>query len=379
MFNNIIMRVPAKYKKEYENHIKESNIKNIIILGLVILVVQLVTYVYGLAYPFTNDVEVMNVYYFYYIASLFFDVFFMVVLILLVKNLGMKSNLTAYMMVFYLMLIHKWAMSTAIFDQFQGEGITVYFFSMFFIVILVDLSLVQMSLLFGSGYILFIQLLYFYSGQIGDSSEVIQAAGQFILFSIIIGYYIHLLRRKNFLQNESLKEMNKELEYLSYYDSLSGLYNRRKWELEYYLMHKDAVEEKKRIGMIIIDIDCFKQFNDTYGHVQGDKIIKTVSSVLTTVMDDQNANIGRYGGDEFVISIYDKDNQSIEKLISIINESIERKKILNKNALNSKYLTLSIGWKNIIPDEGDSEWDLVSFADRDLYIQKKYRTLKHVN
>jgi len=144
-------------------------------------------------------------------------------------------------------------------------------------------------------------------------------------------------------------------------------------------MFKEAVEEKKLIGLIIIDIDYFKQFNDAYGHVQGDEIIKIVSNVLTNIIPDQNANIGRYGGDEFVVSIYNMDNESMTKLVQKINDSIESMKIINKNALDNKYLTLSIGWKNIIPEPEDGEWDLVSYADRDLYLQKKHRKLKHVN
>lgn len=379
MLNKLSVKVPNDYKDAYIKEVVQSNAKNIIVLGLIILAVQIGTYVYGLYVPFTEDVDIMGTYYLFYRLTLLVDISLMTILIYTYKKNGVQHDFTKIMMVIYLFLIHKWAMASAVFDQFQGEGVTIYFFSMFFIVILVDLTISQTLMLFGSGYIAFIQLLLFYKPMIGDRTEVILATGQFILFGIIIGHYISELRKKNFIQQKSLEVMNKDLEFLSYYDSLSGLYNRRKWENEYYLMYKAAISENKLTGIIIIDIDYFKEYNDTYGHVEGDKVIKIVSNVLLSVMDGKNVNIGRYGGDEFIISLYDMSNAEIIECIKCIKDSMRLRKIENINSKSSSMLSLSIGWRNIIPEIGDKEWDLVAYADSDLYLQKKYRKLRNVN
>lgn len=379
MFNKLSVKVPNNYKETYIKEIVQSNAKNIIVLGLIILAVQIGTYVYGLFVPFTQDADIMGTYYLFYRLTLIIDISLMAVLVFAYKKYGVEHKFTKVMMVIYLFLIHKWAMASAVFDQFQGEGVTIYFFSMFFIVILVNLTLTQTLMLFGSGYIAFVQLLKVYEPMIGDRSEVIMATGQFILFGIVIGHYIRELRKKNFIQQQSLEVMNKDLEFLSYYDPLSGLHNRRKWENEYYLMYKAAVNDNKLAGIIIIDIDYFKEYNDTYGHVEGDHVIKVVSNVVLSVMDGKHANVGRYGGDEFIISVYDMSNNEIIESIKCIKDSLRLRKIENINSKSSSELTLSIGWRNIIPEIGDQEWDLVAYADSDLYLQKKHRKLRNVN
>ena len=118
------------------------------------------------------------------------------------------------------------------------------------------------------------------------------------------------------------KELIDHLQYLAYHDKLTGLANRAMFEQGFEIIRKNAVQENKKIGLMMIDMRGLKMINDKYGHDKGDAVIRVFGSYLEDVFPD-DAILARLGGDEFVAAFYDLGNEELraigEKLIEAIN------------------------------------------------------------
>ena len=162
----------------------------------------------------------------------------------------------------------------------------------------------------------------------------------------------------------------KHIEYLSITDELTQLYNRRYFNLKINEEINRAKREENYFSFLIMDIDYFKQYNDTYGHQAGDLALKKVSLMLKKKTSRASDFAFRLGGEEFgIITILDKE-KSIEFANSIKNE-IENLQIEHKASKVSKYLTISIG---IVSKKGDAITNsdiLFKEADDCLYEAKK--------
>ncbi len=142
----------------------------------------------------------------------------------------------------------------------------------------------------------------------------------------------------------------KHIEYLSITNELTQLYNRRYFNLKINEEINRAKREQNYLSLLIMDIDYFKQYNDTYGHQEGDLALKKVALVLKKKTSRASDFAFRLGGEEFgIITTLDKE-KAIKFATSIKNE-IENLHIEHKASEVSKYLTISIG---IVSKEGDS-------------------------
>lgn len=143
-----------------------------------------------------------------------------------------------------------------------------------------------------------------------------------------------------FLTNISDK---KKIEEVSIKDVLTGLYNRNYFELIFDKELKRAKRDKKELSMLMFDVDYFKQYNDTYGHQEGDNALKAVAAILSKHTNRSYDYAFRVGGEEFVILSYQKDFATLEQFADTILKDVEALKISHKNNNASNYLTLSAG------------------------------------
>lgn len=168
-----------------------------------------------------------------------------------------------------------------------------------------------------------------------------------------------------------LVQKTAELERLAWIDGLTGISNRRRFDQRYFDACKYAKRNKRRISVILLDIDFFKQYNDHYGHVKGDEVLKKVAQAL-----DQSASrpldlVARYGGEEFAILLTDSSESEGALLAEKAREKIEELAIPHIKSTIHKALTISVG-VTTSSNEG-SEFDcrqLLETADRCLYEAK---------
>ena len=368
-----VYKVPKKFQVSYLEEQIKYNFKNVVVIGIMVHLIQLFAYISTKMTPFSNDLLVMRGYYSFYAMMMLITIPYLLFMAGYIKREKSKSVTAARLILGYVFLLMFWAMGVALADQFQGQDVVVYYVAIFFVAIVVDLSVKDFAIILLIVQGIFITLLPMYFDYIGDSVQVIDSSFQYIFFGVVIRYYVRELRKKNFVQNKRLEKLNDELYFLSFFDPLSELYNRRKWEEAYNKMHEKAKKEEMALDVIITDIDYFKQYNDTYGHVAGDQIIRDVSRILIEATEGYERNVGRYGGDEFALSLYHLAPGDSCKIVEAIQSKLMALSNENEYLSKSRKLSMSFGCCRIIPKFSDQPWDLIVEADQMLYREKASR------
>lgn len=169
---------------------------------------------------------------------------------------------------------------------------------------------------------------------------------------------------------ERLKSANAMLETLSTMDDLTGVYNRRYFDITLAKEYQRARRLSSRLALIMIDIDRFKDFNDQYGHQTGDACLKIVAHELSMAINRSHDLVARYGGEEFAIILPGATEAGAEALAEDIRRRIAGLGVSNHSCGDTLSVTISVGAASKIPDR-DSEPDgLVHEADRALYQSK---------
>lgn len=122
---------------------------------------------------------------------------------------------------------------------------------------------------------------------------------------------------------------------------------------------------------MMVDIDYFKQFNDTYGHNEGDKIIKAVADQLKSIVGQTMDFAARWGGEEFIYLAFDMDAENIKKAAELLRRKIYELKIPHESSRIHNYISVSIGVSTIkVKRESDVSRG-IELADKALYFAKE--------
>ena len=152
---------------------------------------------------------------------------------------------------------------------------------------------------------------------------------------------------------------------------MTGLYNRRGLESRTGAIWPFCERNKIRVGIIAIDIDFFKKYNDAFGHPKGDECLREVANVLKEAAQRSTDVVTRTGGEEFLIFVQDTDDKSIVALALKIRKILEERAIPQAYFEVSKNVTVSIGAASFIPSYGKTFELLYEEADKSLYAAKK--------
>jgi diguanylate cyclase (GGDEF)-like protein len=174
------------------------------------------------------------------------------------------------------------------------------------------------------------------------------------------------------LEIEKRIKVEEQLLELSIKDGLTGLFNRRHFDESYAKELKLAQSSKAEISIALIDIDYFKQFNDTYGHQAGDDCLCKVSEVIKHSVNRPNDIVARYGGEEFVVLMPNTSNEQAIYLAECMRNAVEKLEIAHKNSkvANTATVSVSIGTATLEPNVSCDNIELLNFADKALYQAK---------
>jgi diguanylate cyclase (GGDEF)-like protein len=182
---------------------------------------------------------------------------------------------------------------------------------------------------------------------------------------------IEVQQRQLITSSETLKHLNLKLEQASYTDSLTSMFNRRYFNIVYEREFKRALRSNRPLIFMMLDIDFFKQYNDTYGHIQGDQALQAVALALKTTLQRPGDYPFRLGGEEFGIIVTDIDCQSGYSMGEKVRAYVENLHIEHKGSKILPTLSVSIGAICITPTPGMSEDALIHAADTNLYAAKE--------
>ncbi|GMR07748.1 MAG: PleD family two-component system response regulator [Gammaproteobacteria bacterium] len=170
---------------------------------------------------------------------------------------------------------------------------------------------------------------------------------------------------------KQLEETNKKLEKLSHQDGLTGLANRRSFDEALERECKRAHRDGHELSLLMIDIDHFKLYNDTYGHQAGDDCIKYVANVLSDTANRPADVAARYGGEEFSVILPSTPIEGAKTVAEKIRASVEEANIEHTASPDYDQVTISVGIASLTPDDGICAKDLISMSDKALYCSKE--------
>lgn len=168
---------------------------------------------------------------------------------------------------------------------------------------------------------------------------------------------------------EQLRRLNDSLRDLSSIDGLTQVLNRRAFESRGSQLMKKAIDNNWAANVFMIDIDYFKIYNDTYGHLKGDEALVRVAKKINTAFNGENAIFARFGGEEFIAMSISVDATKVKRLAEQIRVSVADLKIANAHT-PSGYLTISIGLAVMYPSDVVDKSVLMREADNCLYKAK---------
>jgi diguanylate cyclase (GGDEF)-like protein/PAS domain S-box-containing protein len=185
----------------------------------------------------------------------------------------------------------------------------------------------------------------------------------------LIGFMFDISERKK--TEEQLVILQKELEDMSYKDGLTGVANRRMFDSILELEWANARRNSQPLSVIMIDIDHFKEFNDHYGHIQGDDCLIRVAQVLGSAATRARDFLARYGGEEFVLVLPEADADAAAKIAERCRQAIFKEQIPHARSPVSAVLTISLGVGTMTPGHEDQAMAFIETIDKKLYQAKQ--------
>lgn len=169
----------------------------------------------------------------------------------------------------------------------------------------------------------------------------------------------------------ALFEANIELQCLASLDSLTGIANRRQFNESLNKEWQRMAREQLPLSLILGDIDYFKKYNDTYGHLAGDSCLQQVAQAISRAIKRPADLFARYGGEEFAVILPNTKAEGALKVAEAMRHEVLNLKIAHAQSAVNKYLTLSLGVFSVVPQHTSDPSILIAAADKALYEAKE--------
>jgi len=168
-------------------------------------------------------------------------------------------------------------------------------------------------------------------------------------------------------RNAALEEVQR----LSVTDGLTGLFNRRHFDMALAAEWKRAIRDRHPLSLVMLDVDHFKNFNDNYGHQAGDDCLVKVAQALMNSINRPADIIARYGGEEFIAIFPETAGSGALVMAENIRQAIIALKIPHEHSSAAKHITVSLGVASFVPEDGLQAESLLKSADQALYQAKE--------
>jgi len=189
-------------------------------------------------------------------------------------------------------------------------------------------------------------------------------------FMFIFAYFVSGYLSKNLRSNEELlKDLLQQTRELSISDGLTGLYNQMHFFELLDLETKKSQRYNLNYSLIIFDVDHFKNFNDSNGHLRGSETLRAIGAIMKKKFRSTDL-LAKYGGDEFVIILPQTDKVGAYLAAERLRESVEKQVFPGAETQPQKKLTISIGLASY-PEHGQTDEEILNHADKSLYFAKE--------
>ncbi len=208
-----------------------------------------------------------------------------------------------------------------------------------------------------------------------DLAYVVMMAG--LLITGLVAAYLRMLSKRSFEietvaeeRNHALQQANKKLAHLSQTDGLTQIANRRFFDESFIQEWKRTKREQQPISLVLFDLDFFKQYNDQYGHLQGDECLRNIAELVSSVINRPGDLFARFGGEEFILLLPNTPESGALKIANQCRELVESLSVPHHKSSISDVVTISVGVCSLVPEKGVTENDMLDLTDQALYCAK---------
>ncbi|MBL8513305.1 MAG: GGDEF domain-containing protein, partial [Betaproteobacteria bacterium] len=172
-------------------------------------------------------------------------------------------------------------------------------------------------------------------------------------------------------KTEALRQANEHLSRLSMADPLTGLANRRRLEVVLEEEWRRAARNQTPLALLMADIDAFKAYNDSLGHVAGDRCLVEVAHILASCASRSGELVARYGGEEFLAVLPGLDAIAADAVAERMRAACEARQLPHPGSPVGPWVTISVGVSTVTPSTGDRIEQMIECADAALYRAKQ--------
>ncbi|MCT4777725.1 MULTISPECIES: GGDEF domain-containing protein [Exiguobacterium] len=198
-------------------------------------------------------------------------------------------------------------------------------------------------------------------------SETASNSAKWVIF-IVVG--IALLLLLTFMHTFRLERSKQALIHRSLHDALTGIWNRRAFDEKLERMWDEATDTGDVLALLLLDIDAFKTFNDTYGHLAGDACLERVAKAIHRAVGEDGMT-ARYGGEEFAVLLRPRHARQPKEIAERIRQAVLKLNIAHETYTPLRKVSVSIGVAEHAPSLSGDKTDLIAAADQALYQAKQ--------
>lgn len=284
--------------------------------------------------------------------------------------------------VLFSIFVLAWCAGIALLDQYSSGQIIVYTAASICIAAVPIFKLQTSLLVFVPVHAAFLILLPRFQSDGGIVFANIINSTTFLCIAVGISYMRYKKQVEDFLKEKiirektaELEEANKKLVVFARIDVITGAANRLSFEEELQNWADEAHKGNLSgtCSIIMIDIDYFKEFNDTYGHIRGDLCLKQIAEILVETAGPYHAKVYRIGGDEFAVLLRETDGNTAGALALDLKQAVRQAAIILRTGHEGTQVSISCGIGSGRVKSWDSVTALMDAADKDLYREKALR------
>lgn len=198
-------------------------------------------------------------------------------------------------------------------------------------------------------------------------SETASNSAKWVIF-IVVG--IALLLLMTFMHTFRLERSKQALIHRSLHDALTGIWNRRAFDEKLERMWDEATDTGDVLALLLLDIDAFKTYNDTYGHLAGDACLERVANAIDKAVGEDGMT-ARYGGEEFAVLLRPRHARQPKEIAERIRQAVLKLNIVHEMYTPLRKVSVSIGVAEHAPTPSGDKTDLIEAADQALYQAKQ--------
>ncbi|HYC43552.1 MAG TPA: diguanylate cyclase [Noviherbaspirillum sp.] len=172
-------------------------------------------------------------------------------------------------------------------------------------------------------------------------------------------------------REKKLRDLATELESQTLVDVLTGIANRRRFDLHLDDEFRRAKRNGTPLSLIMIDVDYFKDYNDNYGHQHGDQCLVQIAGALSSVLNRSCDLVARYGGEEFTVVLPETNEDGAMQIAEAMRAEVEALNIEHARSGVANFVTVSLGVSTVVPEHLSKTGSLIHAADRALYQAKR--------